>query len=55
MDDGHHGEGVVAAHAMPGMSASVMFTPTQIGEYEFYCTIPGHREAGMVGRLIVRG
>jgi plastocyanin len=23
------------------------------GEYEYYCTIPGHREAGMVGTLIV--
>jgi nitrite reductase (NO-forming) len=23
------------------------------GEYEFYCDIPGHREAGMVGTLTV--
>ncbi len=23
------------------------------GEYEFYCTVPGHKEAGMVGTLIV--
>jgi uncharacterized cupredoxin-like copper-binding protein len=23
------------------------------GEYVFYCTVPGHREAGMVGTLIV--
>lgn len=23
------------------------------GEYTFYCTIPGHKEAGMVGTLIV--
>ncbi len=23
------------------------------GEYEFYCNIPGHKEAGMVGKLIV--
>jgi plastocyanin/mono/diheme cytochrome c family protein len=23
------------------------------GEYEFYCNVPGHREAGMVGTLIV--
>lgn len=23
------------------------------GVYDFYCTIPGHREAGMVGALII--
>lgn len=29
------------------------FTPTQTGEYEFYCSVAGHKEAGMVGKLIV--
>jgi len=24
------------------------------GEYEYYCSVPGHREAGMVGKLIVK-
>ena len=24
------------------------------GTYEFYCTVPGHRELGMVGTLIVQ-
>ena len=37
----------------PGTTATVLFTPTQIGEYEFECTIPGHKEAGMVGRVTV--
>lgn len=55
MVEEHHGEGVVAAHAKPGQSTSVTFTPTQVGEFEFICTIPGHREAGMVGRLVVGG
>lgn len=30
------------------------FTPTAPGVYEFYCTVPGHKEAGMKGDLIVR-
>jgi plastocyanin len=24
-----------------------------VGEYEYYCNVPGHRQAGMVGTLIV--
>ncbi len=36
-----------------GESLSVEFTPTTPGEYEFFCTVAGHKEAGMVGTLIV--
>ncbi len=50
---GHHPQDVVAAHAEPGTTATVTFTPTAVGEYEFTCTIPGHKEAGMVGVLVV--
>ncbi len=25
----------------------------EAGEYEYYCRLPGHREAGMVGTLTV--
>ena len=50
---GHHDEGVIAAHAEPGTTATVVFTATEVGEYEFACTIPGHKEAGMVGKLVV--
>ena len=50
---GHHEDGVVAAHAEPGTTASVFFTATAPGTYKYFCTIPGHEAAGMVGKLVV--
>jgi len=35
------------------MSANITFMPIEPGEYVFYCTVPGHRESGMEGRLVV--
>lgn len=34
-----------------GQSDSVVVN-APAGEYEYYCSVPGHREAGMVGTLI---
>lgn len=62
------GEGATAGHrmdemviepavpmgAMAGMSSSVTFIPTVPGTYEYFCAVAGHKEAGMVGTLIVR-
>jgi len=36
-----------------GQMAMMEFTPTQAGTYEFFCSVEGHKEAGMVGKLIV--
>ncbi len=36
----------------PGESYEVVIN-APAGEYEFYCNVPGHREAGMIGTLIV--
>ncbi|MCC6178351.1 MAG: cupredoxin domain-containing protein [Chloroflexi bacterium] len=44
----------VRVHAAPRASATVEFTPMAAGTYEFYCSIPGHREAGMKGTLVVQ-
>ena len=37
-----------------GMSNTVEFTPTKPGTYEFFCTVAGHKEAGMMGTLVVK-
>src|SRR6266581_1087225 len=39
--------------AAGGQTAKGTFTPTRERTYDFFCSIPGHREAGMVGKLIV--
>jgi uncharacterized cupredoxin-like copper-binding protein len=38
---------------LPGKSSSIQFTPTEAGTFEFFCTVKGHKEAGMIGRMIV--
>ncbi len=40
--------------AMGASSATLEFTPSTPGTYDFWCTVAGHKEAGMVGTLIVK-
>ncbi len=49
------GVGSAALHVASnaGQTAEVTFVPGQAGEFTFYCSVPGHRQAGMEGRLIV--
>lgn len=37
----------------PGETGDVTIN-APAGEYDFYCNIPGHKEAGMIGKLIVK-
>ena len=41
--------------ARPGETTSTAITPTNAGEYQMLCTIPGHADAGMAGLLTVEG
>lgn len=36
-----------------GESLTFEFTPTEVGEFEYYCSVGSHREEGMVGTLVV--
>lgn len=36
-----------------GNTAEVTFTPDQVGEFEYYCSVGNHRALGMVGTLVV--
>ncbi|ARK24117.1 copper-binding protein [Sporosarcina sp. P37] len=51
----NHGEskGLIHLHALPENTETLSFTITEAGIYEFYCTIPGHKEVGMIGQFIV--
>jgi nitrite reductase (NO-forming) len=37
----------------PGESGTSEFIPSEAGTYYYICTVPGHREQGMVGEIIV--
>jgi len=36
-----------------GAETTVVFTVDEAGEYEYFCSLPGHRQAGMSGTLLV--
>lgn len=42
------------AHVKPGAKGEIVWRFTQAGEYQFACLIPGHYEAGMVGKVVVK-
>jgi uncharacterized cupredoxin-like copper-binding protein len=38
----------------PGKADEIVWRFTKTGEFEFACLIPGHREAGMLGKIVVK-
>lgn len=40
----------------PGQERILSFrAPDEPGEYEFICTVPGHAQLGMTGKIVVKG
>lgn len=42
------------AHVAPGKTERLVWQFTTLGEFYYGCLIPGHLEAGMIGKVIVR-
>lgn len=42
------------AHVKPGKSGEIIWQFTKAGDFEFACLQPGHFEAGMVGKVVVK-
>lgn len=48
-----HDEPELHISALQGTSHALTFTPTTAGTYEYFCTVPGHKDAGVRGTLTV--
>ena len=48
-----HGAPKLHVAASAGGQGKLTFTPSKAGTYEFYCSVAGHKEAGMTGMLTV--
>lgn len=46
-------ESILHLHANGNTANEITFVPKVKGTYEFFCTISGHKEAGMIGQIIV--
>jgi uncharacterized cupredoxin-like copper-binding protein len=49
----HGSEYAVHGAPRPGTAVTVRLHPHAPGEYTYYCSVPGHREAGMTGTFVV--
>ena len=56
--DAHHAHGAEANYdlhfsAQPGETSAIQVTISEPGTYTFFCSVAGHKEAGMLGELLV--
>lgn len=52
-EGGHGDDNVLAVHSEEGEESAIVFVAETPGTYLIYCTVDGHRVAGMVGQIIV--
>jgi nitrite reductase (NO-forming) len=43
----------IQVEILPGQTATVELRGAREGTYTFFCSVPGHREKGMAGKLVV--
>lgn len=41
------------AHVKPGKTGSIVWTFNRSGDFDYVCLVPGHYEAGMMGKVTV--
>ena len=51
---GDHSEFDLHASTSAGATSTLTFIPTEFGTYQIICSVPGHKDAGMTGELIVK-
>lgn len=44
----------ISVIAEPGQKATFEFVVTKAGKFDFVCSLAGHKEAGMVGEVVVQ-
>lgn len=49
-----HSEYDLHTSTSTGETSTLIFTPTEPGTYQIICSVPGHKDAGMTGELIVK-
>lgn len=49
-----HSEYDLHTSTAAGETSTLTFTPTEAGTYQIICSVPGHKDAGMIGELIVK-
>jgi uncharacterized cupredoxin-like copper-binding protein len=49
----HHDNVALHVAAEPGETNTIQFVAKQAGTYAYFCSLPGHKEQGMLGAIIV--